>query len=66
MQKDFIFDYFSDMNRIIMELTKYISEDNVLYVEGHINDIQDLTRKFRKQWQDEIRLFIQGKKSNET
>ena len=61
MQKDFIFTYFSDMNRIIMELTKYISEDNVLYVESHFNQIESLTRKFRKRWQEEITNMIKGK-----
>ncbi len=61
MQKDFIFDYFSDMNRIIMELSKYISEDNVLYIENHFNQIESLTRKFRKKWQEEITNMIKGK-----
>ena len=65
MQKDFIFTYFSDMNRIIMELRKYISEDNVLYIERHFNEIESLTRKFRKKWQEEIRIMIQGKESSE-
>ena len=60
MQKDFIFKYFSDMNRIIMELGKYISEDNVLYSEKHFNDIEDLTRKFRKKWRAEITKIIKG------
>ncbi|KKM61866.1 hypothetical protein LCGC14_1527350 [marine sediment metagenome] len=60
MQKDFIFTYFSDMNRILMELDKYISEDNVLYSERHFNDIESLTRKFRKKWQVEIAKMISG------
>ena len=60
MQKDFIFNYFSDMNRIIMELNKYISEDNVLYIEGHFNKIESLTRKFRKRWQEALRQLIGG------
>jgi len=65
MQKDFIFSYFSEMNRIIMELGRYISEDNVLYSEKHFNDIESLTRKFRKRWQAEIKLLIAGDKSEE-
>lgn len=62
MQKDFIFEYFSNMNRIIMDLNKYISEDNVLYVENHFNQIESLTRKFRKKWQEEIAKIIKGEK----
>ena len=62
MQKDFIFDYFSDMNRIIMDLDKFISEDNILYSEDSFNKIESLTRKFRKMWQEEMGKLIRGEK----
>lgn len=48
-----------------MDLDKYICEDNVLYIEKNFADIESLTRKFRKRWQEEIKKIIKGEKSEE-
>lgn len=62
MQKDFMFEYFSSMHKIIMELDKYMSEDNALYVEDCFNKIESITRKTRKLWGEALNKMIKGEK----
>jgi len=62
MQKDYIFGFFSDINKILNALEQFISEDNILYVEKNLNDLESLTKKFRKKIKISFRELITAQK----
>lgn len=65
MQKDYIFEFFSNLHKISSELEKYLAEDNILYSKKNLNDLESLVKKFRKKIEVSFRELVTAKKIKE-